>query len=69
MTFDDRLRRELRAAYEGFEEDMLPRNVCGNCMAPSTRANPVRWDSRSARRLCRKCEPNPVPLGPGETEG
>lgn len=57
------------AAALGIEEDMMPRNFCGNCWVRSTRDNPVRWDSRSGRRLCRECEPNPEPLGPGETEG
>jgi len=43
-----------------FEEDMMPRNICGNCLATSTRANPVRFDERSGRRLCQECEPHPM---------
>jgi hypothetical protein len=50
----------MRAAYEGIEEDMMPRNICGNCLAVSTRANPVRYDGRTDRRLCRECEPSPA---------
>jgi len=52
--------RVTRKDYEGFEEDMMPRNLCGNCWAKSTRANPVRYDARTDRRLCRKCEPHPM---------
>jgi hypothetical protein len=51
-----------------FEEDMMPRNICGNCLATSTRANPVRHDARTDRRLCRSCEPHPWGTNPDGTE-
>lgn len=49
-----------KRAYEGWEEDMQPPNICGNCLTRSTRANPVRYDDRYGRRLCHQCEPHPV---------
>lgn len=52
-------REQLRRAYEGWEEDDMPPNLCGNCWVKSTRANPVRYDDRSGRRLCRECNPKP----------
>jgi hypothetical protein len=49
-------RAAMHAAYEGYEEDMLPARVCGNCLG-TTR---VRYDARSGRRLCIVCEPHPT---------
>ena len=43
------------AASDGFEEDMLPRTICGNCLGD----NQVSFDARSGRRLCVDCEPHP----------
>jgi len=42
--------------HDGWEDDQIPRNVCGYCLTRSTRANPVRpvregyWAN-----LCAKC--------------
>jgi hypothetical protein len=46
-----------RLLSEGMEEDMLPDDICGNCLGD----NQVQFDARSGRRLCIECEPNPLP--------
>ena len=53
-------RETIKKAYEGWEEDDEPSNICGNCLKQSSHLNRVRYDHWTGRNLCRECEPHPM---------